>query len=210
MYGEPDTVPIDESAVLKPAASPYGATKQMDEIILKDVSSALPFKVIALRYFNPIGAHESALIGELPIGVPANLVPFITQAAAGLRDELTVHGNDYPTTDGTCIRDYIHVVDLAKAHIKALEYADKQSKSNFFDVFNLGTGKGSSVLEVIETFEKVNKVKVPYTFGHRRSGDITSTYADASKAKKVLNWETKLTLEDALRDAWKWQESLSK
>ncbi|MCA9330282.1 UDP-glucose 4-epimerase GalE, partial [Candidatus Saccharibacteria bacterium] len=160
VYGEPDRVPITEEAPIKPATSPYGATKQIDEIILKDTTLASSLKVIALRYFNPIGAHNSALIGELPKGTPANLVPYITQAAAGLRDKLTVNGNDYPTPDGTCIRDYIHVVDLAHAHLKALEFATKQ-KQSYYDVFNLGTGNGSSVLEVINNFQHVTGVNVP-------------------------------------------------
>lgn len=205
VYGEPDHIPIDESAPVKPATSPYGASKQMDEVILKDISRATNLHAIALRYFNPIGAHSSGLIGELPIGTPANLVPFITQAAAGLRTKLIVNGSDYPTHDGTCVRDYIHVMDLAKAHIKALEYVQKQKGSNFYDVINLGTGTGNSVLDVITTFEKVTNKKVPYEFGPRRDGDIISTYADATKAREILGWQTELTLDDALKDAWNWQ-----
>ncbi len=208
VYGEPDKVPVDETAPLKPAESPYGATKQIDEQILNDTTKALPMRTIALRYFNPIGAHNTGLIGELPIGTPANLVPFVTQAAAGLRKELTVFGVDYPTPDGTCVRDYIHVVDLAKAHVKAINYSANQQE-HYYDVFNLGTGKGTSVLEVINTFEKVNKVKVPCVIGEKRAGDIISTYADVKKANQVLGWKTELSLEDALRDAWNWQKKIN-
>jgi UDP-glucose 4-epimerase len=208
VYGEPDKLPITESSEVKPAASPYGSTKQMSEIIIQDSTKASPnLKSLSLRYFNPIGAHSSALIGELPIGVPANLVPFITQAAAGLRPNLTVFGNDYPTPDGTNIRDYIHVVDLAKAHIKALEYVGSQ-KTGTYDVMNIGTGKGSSVLEVINTFEKVTGQKVPYKIGPRRAGDIISTYASVAKAKKVLGWQAQKSLADALADAWNWQQKI--
>lgn len=209
VYGEPDSVPVAESAPIKIATSPYGATKQMDETILQDTTRATQLKGIALRYFNPIGAHESALIGELPKGTPANLVPFITQAAAGLRDRLTVNGNDYPTPDGTCIRDYIHVVDLAKAHIKALEYAAKQQPSSY-DIFNLGTGTGSSILEVITAFEKATGAKVPYQIGPRRNGDTISSFADAEKAQKLLDWKAEKDLATALADAWRWQQAITK
>ena len=191
VYGEADKLPLTEESPLKPAESPYGATKQMGETIIHDATRASKsLSSISLRYFNPIGAHPSAFIGELPIGKPSILVPFITQTVAGWHKELTVFGDDYPTPDGTCIRDYIHVVDLAEAHVKALEYLDRQ-KVNFYDVFNVGTGKGSSVLEVIKTFEKVTGEKVPYRIGQRRPGDITSAYADASKVKKVLGWQAK-------------------
>jgi UDP-glucose 4-epimerase len=210
VYGEADKLPLTEDAPVKPAASPYGATKQMDEIIIRDTSAASQnLRSLSLRYFNPIGAHPSALIGELPRGVPSILVPFITQAVAGWRDELTIFGNDYPTSDGTNIRDYIHVVDLAQAHVKALEYIAGQ-KPNFYDVVNLGTGKGSSVLEVIETFEKVTGQKVPYKIGPRRAGDVVAAYADVTKAQQVLGWSAEKTLTDALKDAWRWQQTLKK
>lgn len=208
VYGEPDKLPITESAPFKPAESPYGASKQMCEIILKDTQEAGNLKTaISLRYFNPIGAHSSGKIGELPLGVPANLVPFVAQTASGIRQSLTIYGDDYPTPDGTCIRDYIHVVDLAKAHVKALNLL--LSKSNFYDFINIGTGHGTSVMEILKTFEQVNSVKVPYKIGPRRSGDIIKIYADTSKANKLLNWRAKLTLSDALTDTWRWQQTLN-
>ncbi|HVX58899.1 MAG TPA: UDP-glucose 4-epimerase GalE [Candidatus Saccharimonadales bacterium] len=207
VYGEPDKLPIKEDAPVKPAESPYGATKQMGEIILRDTTRSGGLRSMALRYFNPIGAHPSAEIGELPRGVPANLVPFITQAAAGLRDELTVFGDDYPTPDGTCIRDYIHVVDLAQAHIKALEYVAAQP-GHFYDVCNIGTGIGTSVLETIKTFEKITGQKVPYKIGPRRAGDVVAAYASVDKANKLLGWKAEKTLADALSDAWRWQQAL--
>lgn len=208
VYGEPDKLPIEEDSPTKPATSPYGATKQMCETIIRDSAKASSqLRAISLRYFNPIGAHPSALIGELPLGTPANLVPFITQAAAGLRKKLIVYGNDYSTSDGTCVRDYIHVVDLAKAHVKALQIVSKQ-KSGYFDVFNIGTGKGTSVLEIIKSFEKVNKAKVPHKIGPRRTGDVVQIYAGVSKAKKLLGWEAQLSIEDALADSWRWQKAL--
>jgi UDP-glucose 4-epimerase len=210
VYGEADNLPLTENSPVKPAVSPYGATKQMDEIIMRDATAASKnLRSIALRYFNPIGAHASALIGELPIGRPSILVPFITQTVAGWHKELTVFGDDYPTADGTCIRDYIHVVDLAKAHVKAIEYLAGQ-KPAFYDVFNVGTGKGSSVLEVIKTFEKVSGQKVPYKIGPRRSGDIIASYAAVVKSNKELGWKSELTLADALTDAWRWQQTLEK
>lgn len=209
VYGESDTLPITEHTPLKPAESPYGATKQMGEVVLKTTTAASnTMKSIALRYFNPVGAHPSAHISELPLGPPSILVPFITQAVAGIRDKLTVFGNDYETPDGTCVRDYIHVVDLARAHISALEYIDSQT-SGFFDVFNIGTGKGSSVLEVITTFEQVSGKKVPYEIGARRAGDVVTSYANADKAMKLLKWKAQYNLSDALRDAWRWQEKIS-
>jgi UDP-glucose 4-epimerase len=208
VYGEPDKLPITEDSPTKPAESPYGATKQMCELIIRDASLVSQnLRSLSLRYFNPVGAHSSALIGELPRGVPANLVPFVTQTATGIRSGLTIFGDDYPTPDGTNIRDYIHVVDLAKAHIKALEYVAKQS-NGFYDVINIGTGKGSSVLEVIKTFEKVTGEKVSYKIGPRREGDIIQTYAAVDKAKKVLGWQTEKILDDALADAWRWQQTL--
>jgi UDP-glucose 4-epimerase len=206
VYGDPDTLPISEDAPLKPATNPYGATKQMAEQIIQDACKAYSLKAVLLRYFNPIGAHSSGLIGELPKGTPNNLVPFVTQTAAGLRDKLTVHGNDWDTPDGSGVRDYIHVVDLAKAHVKSLDYIYKSEEP--VTILNIGTGKGSSVLEIINTFEKVNNVKVPYVVGPRREGDIASCYASPAKAEEVLGWKAELTLEDSLRDAWNWQQKL--
>jgi len=165
-------------------------------------------RALALRYFNPIGAHPSSLIGELPRGVPSNLIPYLTQTVAGIRKELIVHGDDYPTPDGSCIRDYIHVIDLARAHVQALRYLDKQP-SHYYDVFNVGTGYGNSVLEVIQTFETATHQKVPYTIGPRRPGDVVQIYADVSKAKDRLDWQADKSLEDSLRDAWNWQQKLS-
>jgi UDP-glucose 4-epimerase len=209
VYGQPDELPITEDAPVKLASSPYGATKQMCETIIRHASEASDaLRSLSLRYFNPIGSHESAQIGELPIGTPTNLVPFITQAVAGLYDKLIVHGNDYPTPDGTCIRDYIHVVDLAKAHVKALQYLEVQ-KPGFYDFCNIGTGKGCSVLEIIKTFESATGQKVPYKIGPRREGDIVSIYADVTKSLKMLGWKAEKTLEDALEDAWRWQQTLS-
>ena len=207
VYGQADVMPITENAPTKPAESPYGNTKQIGEEIIKDTCKAYPkLKTISLRYFNPIGAHASAKIGELPLGVPQNLVPFITQTAAGLRKELSVFGNDYPTPDGTCIRDYIHVVDLAKAHVVALErLLDGKNASNY-EIFNLGTGKGSSVLEVIQSFEKVSGKSLPYKFAPRREGDVIQAYADTTKANDVLGWKAKSTLDDAMDSAWKWEQ----
>ncbi len=208
VYGQPDELPVTENSPIKTAESPYGRTKQMCEDVMKDYQKAnQDQKVVSLRYFNPIGAHSSSLIGELPRGVPNNLVPYITQTAAGLRDHLTVFGDDYDTPDGTCIRDYIHVVDLAKAHVAAIEYLIRQ-KNGIYNVFNLGTGRGNSVLEVIRTFEEVAGLKLNYKIGPRRSGDIVKVYADVAKANKDLEWETELDLKDALRDAWSWERSL--
>ncbi len=205
VYGQADKLPITEQAPIKPAESPYGNTKQIGEEILFDTTKASDLKAIALRYFNPIGAHKSTLIGELPLGVPQNLIPFVTQTAAGIRETLNVFGDDYPTKDGTAIRDYIHVVDLAKAHVKAVERLINQQQNDAFEVFNVGTGKGSSVLEVIKTFEKVNKIMAPYKIVGRRIGDITAAYADTKKANKVLGWKAEQSLEDALKSAWQWQ-----
>ena len=205
VYGQADELPITENAPTKPAESPYGNTKQIGEEIIKDSCKANGLKAIALRYFNPIGAHETIHIGELPLGVPQNLIPFVTQTAAGIRKELSVFGDDYPTKDGTAVRDYIHVVDLAKAHIAALERLLKNKNKKDFEVFNVGTGTGSSVLEVIQAFEKVSKTKLNYKIVGRREGDITSAYADTALAKVELGWETEKTLEEALLAAWKWQ-----
>jgi UDP-glucose 4-epimerase len=209
VYGQADVMPITEKAPIKVAESPYGNTKQIGEEILKDtvkVSSGL--SAIALRYFNPIGAHSSAKIGELPLGIPQNLVPFITQTAAGLRKELAVFGDDYPTPDGTCIRDYIHVVDLAEAHVAALTRLVKGESISNYEVFNLGTGKGSSVLEVIESFERVSRSKLPYRIAGRREGDVIQAFADTEKANSVLGWKSKYSLGDALASAWAWERKL--
>ena len=208
VYGQADKMPITESAPFKPAESPYGNTKQMGEEITSDTSKVSSLKAIALRYFNPIGAHKSAKIGELPIGIPQNLIPYVTQTAAGIRKELSVFGGDYPTPDGTAIRDYIHVVDLAKAHIVALKRLIENKNKAAFEVFNIGTGKGSSVLEVIKTFEKVTKQKLNYKIVGRREGDIVEAYADTSFANKELKWKAELSLEEALASAWKWQQSI--
>jgi len=206
VYGQADELPITENAPVKKAESPYGNTKQIGEEILEDVSKSEDLNVIALRYFNPIGAHESAMIGELPLGVPQNLIPFVTQTAAGIREELSVFGDDYPTPDGTAVRDYIHVVDLAKAHISALERLLEGRNKSKMEVFNVGTGKGSSVLEVIKAFERVSGKDLKYRIVGRREGDITAAFADTSIANKELGWKAGLTLDDALRSAWKWQE----
>ena len=205
VYGQADELPITENAPVKPAESPYGNTKQIGEEIIKESCKANGLKAIALRYFNPIGAHETAIIGELPLGVPQNLIPFVTQTAAGIRKELSVFGDDYPTKDGTAVRDYIHVVDLAKAHIAALERLLNNGNKKDFEVFNVGTGTGSSVLEVIKAFEKVSNTTLNYKIVARREGDITSAYADTTLAKVELGWETEKTLEQALLAAWKWQ-----
>lgn len=209
VYGQADVMPITERAPIKVAESPYGNTKQIGEEILKDtvkVSSGL--SAIALRYFNPIGAHASAKIGELPLGVPQNLVPYITQTAAGLRKELAVFGDDYPTPDGTCIRDYIHVVDLAEAHVAALTRLVKGESTTDYEIFNLGTGKGSSVLEVIESFEKVSGSKLPYRIAGRREGDVIQAFANTEKANSVLGWKSKYSLDDALASAWAWERKI--
>lgn len=211
VYGQPDELPVTEKTPVKPANSPYGRTKQMCEDILSDLAvSKSAVRSVALRYFNPVGAHESALIGELPNGVPNNLVPFVTQTAAGIRKQITVFGNDYNTPDGTCIRDYIHVVDLANAHIKAFEYLSKISETSFYDTINIGTGKGNTVLEVIKTFEKVSGEKLNYQIGERRAGDVEQVYANVDKANRELNWHTKYDLERSMADSWRWQQTLSK
>jgi UDP-glucose 4-epimerase len=208
VYGESDVMPIDESAVIKTAMSPYGNTKQIGEEIIVDVAKVSGINAVLLRYFNPIGAHPSFEIGELPIGVPQNLVPFITQAGIGLRKELSVYGNDYPTVDGTCVRDYIHVVDLAKAHVIALQRLVSNKNSDKVEVFNLGTGTGSSVLEVIKAFEKVSGQKLPYRIVGRREGDVVSAYANIEKANTILGWKTQSTLEESIESAWKWEQQL--
>ena len=206
VYGQADELPITENAPVKAAESTYGNTKQIGEEILSDASRAHGLNIIALRYFNPIGAHPTIKIGELPLGVPQNLIPFITQTAAGMRAELSVFGDDYDTVDGTAVRDYIHVVDLAKAHIAALQRLIKKNNKKGFEYFNVGTGKGSSVLEIIKAFEKVNNLKLNYKIVDRRAGDITAAFADTTIANKELNWKTEKTLEEALESAWKWQQ----
>ena len=205
VYGQADELPITENAPTKPAESPYGNTKQIGEEIIKESCNAYNLNAIALRYFNPIGGHESIKIGELPLGVPQNLIPFITQTAAGIRKELSVFGNDYPTKDGTAVRDYIHVVDLANAHIAALERLIYKNNKTNFEFFNVGTGKGSSVLDVIKTFEKVSETKLNYKIVDRREGDVTAAYADTTIANKELNWKTEKSLDEALLSAWQWQ-----
>jgi UDP-glucose 4-epimerase len=207
VYGQPDRIPVDESAPFKRAESPYGATKQMCERILED-SFSTGLRVISLRYFNPIGAHPSALMGELPIGVPNNLVPFITQTAARKRDKLTVFGGDYNTPDGSCLRDYIHVVDVAVAHIKAMEYMSRKSDDVLYEVFNLGTGIGASVLELVNKFEKVTGVKLNYVIGPRRPGDVEKVYADPTKVNNALGWQTKYSMDEALLHAWEWEKRI--
>ncbi len=206
VYGQADQLPITEDAPIKIAESPYGNTKQIGEEIIKESCNAYNMSAIALRYFNPIGAHDSVEIGELPIGVPQNLIPYVTQTAIGIREQLSVFGDDYPTPDGTAIRDYIHVVDLAKAHIAALKRLLQSKNKQNFEYFNVGTGTGSSVLEVIKAFEKVSGQKLNYKIVGRRAGDITAAYADTTLANKELNWKTERTLEEALLSAWKWQQ----
>jgi len=211
VYGQADDLPITEDAPVKKAESPYGNTKQIGEEILTDTAKInKSFKAISLRYFNPVGAHPSAQIGELPIGTPQNLIPFITQTAIGKRKELSVFGDDYPTEDGTCIRDYIHVVDLAKAHVVALERLQQNKEKSNFEVFNLGTGTGSSVLEVINSFERSTGEKLPYKIVGRREGDIIAAYADTKKANKELGWKTEKHLDEALKSAWDWQKEVVK
>jgi len=210
VYGNPEIVPITESEPIKKAESPYGNTKQIGEEIIKDlVYSNSNFKAISLRYFNPIGAHSSAMIGELPIGVPQNLVPFITQTAIGLRKELTVFGNDYPTSDGSCLRDYIHVMDLAKAHIKSLYKLINNEDKSYYDTFNIGTGKGTSVLELIKCFENVTENKLTFKIGDRREGDVAECFADVSKANKILNWKSELSIKDFLLSSWNWEKNIN-
>ena len=207
VYGQADELPITENAPIKPAESPYGNTKQIGEEIIKDTCKANNLNAIALRYFNPIGAHDSYKIGELPLGIPQNLIPYVTQTAAGIREELSVFGDDYNTPDGTAIRDYIHVVDLAKAHIAALQRLLNKDNKNNFEYFNIGTGTGSSVLEIIKAFEKATNQKLNYKIVAKREGDVTAAYADTTIANRELNWKTEKTLEEALKSAWEWQES---
>jgi UDP-glucose 4-epimerase len=209
VYGQADIMPIKEDSPIKIPASPYGNTKQIGEEILKDLSIVNEnIHIILLRYFNPIGAHPSLEIGELPLGKPQNLVPFITQTAAGLHDKLTVFGDDYPTVDGTCVRDYIDVVDLATAHVAALNRLLKNQNDSNFEMYNLGSGKGSSVLEVIKSFEKVAEISLNYEIGSRRSGDVISAFADTSLANQKLGWKTKVSLDESVLNAWKWEKKI--
>lgn len=212
VYGQPEVLPVTEDAPVQEALSPYGNTKQINEEILRDaIYAGAPYKAILLRYFNPIGAHPSALIGELPLGVPQNLIPYLTQTAAGIRSELSVFGDDYNTPDGSCIRDYINVVDLAKAHVIAIErILDDSKRSERLETFNIGTGRGVSVLELIRTFEKATGVPVPHKIVGRREGDIEQVWANPKQANEVLGWEAKETLDDTLRSAWAWQERITK
>jgi UDP-glucose 4-epimerase len=208
VYGQPDTLPVTEQSPIKKAFSPYGNTKQISEEILADVATVSDLKVISLRYFNPIGAHESALIGELPIGIPNNLVPFITQTAIGLRPKIMVFGNDYNTPDGTCIRDYIHVVDLAKAHVVAMQRMLRQNMETYMEFFNLGTGKGTSVLEAINAFEKVSGLKLNFEITKRREGDVDKVWADVAHANGKLGWKAEEGLEEMMLSAWQWEQNL--
>lgn len=207
VYGDPDNLPVNEFAAFKPALSAYGSTKQMGEAIIQKAAAAGSVRCIALRYFNPVGAHPSGLLGELPIGTPANLMPYIVQTAAGYK-RLTVFGNDYNTPDGTCIRDYVHVVDLAKAHVKSCERLLYTETKNPYEVYNIGTGTGLSVLEIIRAFEKYNHVQVNYTIGERRVGDSPSVYADVLLASEVLNWRAEKGVREMVVDAWNWEKSM--
>ncbi len=210
VYGQPDpeNLPVTEDAPIKKAESPYGNTKQVnEEIITDDINSGAPIKAILLRYFNPIGSHPSAIIGEMPNGVPMNLIPYVTQTAMGIREQLKIFGNDYDTPDGTCIRDYIYVVDLAKAHVKAMQRV-LDTDSDKLEVFNIGTGKGVSTLELIETFQKATGVKLNWAYAPRRAGDIEKVWANPEKANNVLGWKAETSLEDTLKSAWKWQQKL--
>ena len=209
VYGMPDELPVSESASFKNAESPYAATKQISEKIIKDfINSENQISSISLRYFNPVGAHESSLIGELSKGIPDNLVPYITQTAAGIRDELSVFGNDYNTKDGTAVRDYIHVEDLAEAHLKALCFLFESKDQKNYEFFNVGTGVGYSVLDVINSFEKVNNIKLKYSIKGRRDGDIEEIYSDITKSKNILKWVSKKSLDEMMSSAWKWQKKL--
>ena len=210
VYGQPDPeyLPVREDAPIKPAESPYGNTKQVNEEIIRDtINSGSPIKAILLRYFNPIGSHPSAIIGEMPNGVPMNLIPYVTQTAMGIRKELKVFGNDYDTPDGTCIRDYIYVVDLAKAHVKAMERVLDTDNASL-EVFNVGTGRGVSTKEIVDAFERATGVKLNWTFAPRRAGDIEKVWADPKKANEILGWKAETNLDDTLRSAWNWQKRL--
>lgn len=207
VYGQPDSLPVTEFAPVKKAESPYGNTKQVAEEILSETAAVNKnYNIVALRYFNPVGAHDSALIGELPIGVPQNLVPFITQTAIGKREKITVFGNDYNTADGSCVRDYIHVVDLAKAHVAAIKRMEEGKSESNFEVFNIGTGKGTTVLEIVQAFEKSTGEKLNYEIGPRRSGDVEQVYGDVTKSSQQLGWKAELNIEDMMRSAWEWEK----
>lgn len=208
VYGNPNDLPVTEHADIQPAVSPYGNTKKICEDILKDTAFASEIQVISLRYFNPIGAHPSSIIGEFQSGPPHHLVPYITETATGKRSELKIFGNDWNTPDGTCIRDYIHVVDVALAHISAVERLQNKKSAEKFEVFNLGMGVGVSVLEMVNAFESATGIKIKYTFAPRRSGDVEAVYADTKKANQLLNWKTKKSLTEAMRDAWNWEKAL--
>ena len=210
VYGQSKKLPIDEDCPTHDPESPYGETKiKCEEIIIDTVKKSSNLNAISLRYFNPIGAHESLLIGELPNGIPENLIPYLTQTAIGIRDELTIFGNDYPTRDGTCIRDYIHINDLALAHISSLNFLSKVKEKKIYDFFNVGTGKGITVLELINMFEQTNSLKINYRIGNKRKGDITSAYADTSKIKTKIGWFAKKSINNALKTAWEWQKRIS-
>lgn len=209
VYGQPDLLPVTEDSPIKLAESPYGYTKQVCEQLINDYTKSNTVQSVILRYFNPIGAHKSHLIGELPLGVPDNLIPYVTQTGIGIRNQLTVFGNDYNTPDGTCIRDFIHVVDLANAHIKALEFMHNNPDTRI-EYFNVGTGQGNSVLEIIEAFEEVSSSKLNYIFGNRRSGDIEQIWAETNKVNQLLGWQANKTMKDAIADAWAWELELSK
>ena len=210
VYGQVDKSPITEDTLLKKAESPYGNSKKIGEQIIEDTCKINNnLNAISLRYFNPIGAHSSAKIGELPIGIPQNLVPFVTQTGIGIREELSIFGKDYPTPDGTCIRDYIHVVDLAKAHVIAMKRIILKDNSDNYEVFNLGTGKGSSVLEVVNAFEEISGIKLNYMFTERRAGDIVAAFADTQKANKILGWKSELSLNEAMLSAWEWEKKIN-
>jgi len=208
VYGDPEELPVTETTPFKKALSAYGSTKQMGEEILEKTSAVKNIRAISLRYFNPVGAHASSLIGELPLGVPNNLMPFITQTAAGLRRQLTVFGNDYDTPDGTCLRDYIHVVDLARAHVKSCDRLLQAGMTEKYEVYNVGTGNAISVMEMIKAFETNNQVKLNYKIGERRAGDATAVYADVKKASQVLGWKAELGLQEMVTSAWNWQTNL--
>lgn len=210
VYGQPDTNPVSESAPLKKAESPYGNTKRICEDILSDVVQVRPYAVVSLRYFNPVGAHESALIGEYPLGAPSNLMPVLTQTAIGKRDSFQIFGNDYNTPDGTCIRDYIHVVDLANAHVAAIEKLNRAEMMNQINFYNIGTGNGVSVKDMVETFENVNQLKLNYRYASRRPGDVEQVWAENAKAISELGWHARFGLEDMVRSAWNWELNLSK
>lgn len=205
VYGNPDAIPVTENSPIKPAESPYGATKQMGEVVIKDFTKAIPTKTILLRYFNPVGAHPSCNIGELPVGKPQNLVPAITQTAIGKLPKMWVHGNDYPTKDGSCVRDYIHVSDIAHAHTLAIQYLMNGKNETNCDIFNLGTGDGVSVLEAIHTFEEVSGVKLNYEIGPRRAGDVIAIYANNDAAVTKLGWKIKYGIKEMMDTAWKWE-----